>query len=146
MARTESLEALGRDYAINFGSQSVSSNREQPADPRASNDPMPPLDDDCLAINGWLTGWELDAVKNYGRACYEAGQATPKAEPPADPSAWWALAMCAAAYLEDAANCLRDEDAKRAALGAAKHVRDRCAALALAQRPAEPASDKQEDA
>lgn len=36
---------------------------------------------------------------------------------------WWALVMNAAAALEDAANCLRDPDAKRAAEGAAEHYR-----------------------
>jgi hypothetical protein len=36
---------------------------------------------------------------------------------------WFALVMNAAAALEDAANCLRDQDAKRAAEGAAKHYR-----------------------
>ena len=38
-------------------------------------------------------------------------------------AAWWALVMGAAAALEDAANCLTDPDAKRAAEGAAKHYR-----------------------
>lgn len=38
-------------------------------------------------------------------------------------AAWWALVMGAAAALEDAANCLRDPDAKKAAEGAAKHYR-----------------------
>ena len=36
---------------------------------------------------------------------------------------WFALLMGAAASLEDAANCLRDPDAKKAAEGAAKHYR-----------------------
>jgi hypothetical protein len=44
-------------------------------------------------------------------------------------AAWWALVMGAAASLEDAAACLRDEEAKRAAEGAAKHVRDKCHSL-----------------
>jgi hypothetical protein len=39
---------------------------------------------------------------------------------------WFALAMNAASYLEDAANCLRDAEARGAALGAADHVRKRC--------------------
>lgn len=39
---------------------------------------------------------------------------------------WFALAMNAASYLEDAANCLRDAEARGAALGAAEHVRKRC--------------------
>lgn len=36
---------------------------------------------------------------------------------------WFALVMNAAAELEDASNCLRDPDAKRAAQGAANHYR-----------------------
>ncbi|MDR0204968.1 MAG: hypothetical protein LBJ40_22785 [Delftia acidovorans] len=43
-----------------------------------------------------------------------------------DRSAWFALAMGAAASLEDAANCLRDKDAQKAAMGAATHVRESC--------------------
>lgn len=41
-----------------------------------------------------------------------------------DASAWWALVMGAAASIEDAANCLRDPDAKKQAEGAAKHYRE----------------------
>jgi hypothetical protein len=41
-----------------------------------------------------------------------------------DASAWWALVMGAAASIEDAANCLRDPDAKKQADGAAKHYRE----------------------
>jgi hypothetical protein len=44
-------------------------------------------------------------------------------------SAWWALVMGAAAEIEDASNCLRDEDARRKALGGAKHYRDAANAL-----------------
>lgn len=63
-------------------------------------------------------------------------------------STWWALAMGAAASLEDAANCLRDPDAKKAARGAALHVRRQCAALTAApSAQAEPvAFYKQSDA
>ncbi|MDH0777487.1 hypothetical protein N5C96_29150 [Delftia tsuruhatensis] len=43
-----------------------------------------------------------------------------------DRSAWYALAMGAAASLEDAANCLRDKDAQKAAMGSATHVRESC--------------------
>ncbi len=54
--------------------------------------------------------------------------------------------MGAAASIEDAANCLRDPDAKRQADGAAKHYRDAAQALwtqatsapAPAQQPAQP--------
>lgn len=59
---------------------------------------------------------------------------------------WFALAMNAAASLEDAANCLRDTEAKAAALGAAKHIREKCDALWSAhrsQQEAQAASDNQ---
>lgn len=57
---------------------------------------------------------------------------------PATRSAWWAIAMGAAASLEDASHCLRDTDAKAAAIGAAAHVRKQCHALWDAtQQPSE---------
>jgi hypothetical protein len=43
----------------------------------------------------------------------------------AERAAWSAITGEAAAYIEDAANCLRDPDAKRAAEGAAEFVRKR---------------------
>lgn len=46
-------------------------------------------------------------------------------------AAWWALVMGAAAAVEDAAHCLRDPDAKRAAEGAAAHYRAAAKALCL---------------
>lgn len=58
---------------------------------------------------------------------------------------WFAVAMNAAACIEDAANCLRDEDAWLAAECASKHVREKCNALwqaatrAAAPQSAEPA-------
>jgi len=48
---------------------------------------------------------------------------------------WFALVMGAAASLEDAENCLRDPDARRAAKGAAKHYRK--AANAMWSQPVE---------
>ena len=42
---------------------------------------------------------------------------------------WWSIAMNAAAYLEEAAVGHQDPDAKRAALGAAAHVRASAQAL-----------------
>jgi hypothetical protein len=48
-------------------------------------------------------------------------------------SSWFALVMNAAAEIEDAANCLRDEDAKRVAMSAAKYYRD--AANSLYAKP-----------
>lgn len=46
-----------------------------------------------------------------------------------DRAAWFAVAMNAAANLEDAACCLRDPDAKASAIGAAEHVREKCNAM-----------------
>lgn len=53
-------------------------------------------------------------------------------------AAWSAITIEAAAYIEDAANCLRDPDAKRAAKGAAEFVRKRRREILGAK------SDKQE--
>ena len=50
-------------------------------------------------------------------------------------SAWWALVMGAAASIEDAANCLRDPDAKKQADGAAKHYREAAQKLMAAADP-----------
>ena len=65
--------------------------------------------------------------------------AAPVQEPVANASAWFALVMNAAAELEDASHCLRDEDAKRVAISGAKHYRDAANALhttsPAAQRP-----------
>ncbi|MEE9871587.1 MAG: hypothetical protein PBV86_12485 [Delftia lacustris] len=62
-----------------------------------------------------------------------------------DRSAWYALAMGAAASLEDAANCLRDKDAQKAAMGSATHVRESCNKLwwsvPALEAPAAPAGD-----
>jgi len=53
----------------------------------------------------------------------------PVQEPVSNASAWFALVMNAAAELEDASHCLRDEDAKRVAISGAKHYRDAAKAL-----------------
>ena len=47
--------------------------------------------------------------------------------------------MNAAAELEDASHCLRDEDAKRTAISGAKHYRDAAKALYTRPQPAAPA-------
>ena len=60
----------------------------------------------------WLKAWPKQ-VEHYTIPLYRREQ----------DAAWWALVMEAAAALEDAANCLRDPDAKKAAEGAAKHYR-----------------------
>lgn len=60
----------------------------------------------------WLKAWPKQ-VEHYTIPRYASLQN----------AAWWALVMGAAAALEDAANCLTDPDAKRAAEGAAKHYR-----------------------
>jgi len=65
--------------------------------------------------------------------------AAPVQEPVANSSAWWALVMGAAASVEEASWSLRDEDAKRQAIGAAKHYRE--AANALYATP--PAAQRQ---
>ncbi len=39
---------------------------------------------------------------------------------------WWAIAMNAAAYIEDAAACLQDRDAKSVAERDAKYIRQAC--------------------
>lgn len=52
---------------------------------------------------------------------------------------WWALVMGAAASLEDASHCLRDDEARRAATGAAAHYRAAAQKLyATPQAPAAP--------
>ena len=54
----------------------------------------------------------------------------PEQEPVLDREAtWWSLVMGAAAAIENAEHCLRDEDAIRAAKGAAKHYREKAEAL-----------------
>jgi hypothetical protein len=56
-------------------------------------------------------------------------QSAERGEPVVNASAWFALVMNAAAELEDASHCLRDEDAKRVAISGAKHYRDAAKAL-----------------
>lgn len=58
---------------------------------------------------------------------------TPGVPASSDASAWWALVMGAAASIEDAANCLRDSDAKKQADGAAKHYREAAQKLIAAR-------------
>lgn len=65
------------------------------------------------------------------RAASSLNAATSSAE--GDASAWWALVMGAAASIEDAANCLRDPDAKKQADGAAKHYREAAQKLMAAR-------------
>ena len=60
----------------------------------------------------WLKAWPKQ-VEHYTIPLYRRER----------DAAWWALVMGAAAALEDAANCLREPDAKKAAEGAAKHYR-----------------------
>ena len=61
------------------------------------------------------TGQYIDALR--------AALAQPELDP-ASASAWWTLVMGAAAELENASICLRDEDAKRRAISGAKYYRD----------------------
>ena len=119
---------------------------------------LPPLSEEiehaiCATSPGLLAlakRYEANTVHSYQfareaeaivrRAVRAALTATPPAQQQSEPtmdreSTWWALAMGAAASLEDAALCMRDADAKRAATGAAAHVRKQCAALTDATPP-----------
>lgn len=69
-----------------------------------------------------------DALAVFRAAIAEAELAAAQ-ELVANVSAWFALVMNAAAELEDASHCLRDEDAKRVAIRGAKHYRDAAKAL-----------------
>ena len=62
-------------------------------------------------------------------AALRAALAQQEQEPVANASTWFALVMNAAAELEDASHFLRDKDAKRVAISAAKHYRDAAKAL-----------------
>jgi hypothetical protein len=94
------------------------------------------------------TGWQRDWQRGYETArrwVRQVGlpslaqQEAPKgggnlppplqAEPVANASSWFALVMNAAAEIEDASHCLRDEAAKRVAISGAKHYRDAANAL-----------------
>lgn len=60
---------------------------------------------------------------------YEKATGMNRQEPVASSASWFALVMNAAAELEDASHCLRDEDAKRVANSGAKYYRDAAKAL-----------------
>jgi len=60
---------------------------------------------------------------------YPLAQQEAKDEPVANSSAWFALVMNAAAELEDASHCLRDEDAKQVAIRGAKYYREQAHTL-----------------
>lgn len=87
-----------------------------------------------------IRGQQLTPADNYDWHLIHAAVEFARAAAPA-PAAqqatretvadWFALAMGAAASLEDAAINHRDPDAKRAALGAAEHVRTKCNAMWL---------------
>jgi len=87
-------------------------------------------------------GQQPEAVERWN--CRAAGEQAN--EPPIHGADWFALAMGAAASLEDAAYCLRDADAKRAALDAARHVRERCHTLCGAHGITDAAMAKGTDA
>jgi hypothetical protein len=61
--------------------------------------------------------------------CTDVCKQEAKDEPVAHSSAWFALVMNAAAELEDASHCLRDEDAKQVAIRGAKYYREQAHAL-----------------
>jgi hypothetical protein len=89
--------------------------------------PMPEVDGALLHYNpntGDLIEYVQDYARTYAAACLEAARA-PAVRPESDArdAQWWSLVMGAAASIEDASHCLRDEDARRAAIGAAAHYR-----------------------
>jgi len=97
---------------------------------------------DGQVITGWVV--HTDTSENPDprieiEPLYTTPPAAPVQEPVSNASAWFALVMNAAAELEDASHCLRDEDAKRVAISGAKHYRD--AAKALYTTP--PAAQRQ---
>jgi hypothetical protein len=73
--------------------------------------------------------WELDRIGQEIEAEAE------KQEPVANASTWFALVMNAAAELENASHCLRDEDAKRVAIRGAKYYRDQANTLYTHPQP-----------
>lgn len=76
--------------------------------------------------------WELARIGQEIEAEAE------KQEPVANASTWFALVMNAAAELENASHCLRDEDAKRVAIRGAKYYRDQANTLYTHPQPAQP--------
>jgi len=105
----------------------------------------PPVSEQRIAFESWFKSSHTSAnlvrtdkgyIDNTTRVAWRAWQAArtaieaaEKQEPVANASAWFALVMNAAAELEDASHCLRDEDAKRVAISGAKHYRDAAKAL-----------------
>ncbi len=88
-------------------------------------------DPERAAFEAWCdVRWGNCAYLHKSATCGEwaAWQAAVAAERERN-AGWFALVMNAAAALEDAANCLRDPDAKRAAEGAAKHYREAANAM-----------------
>lgn len=75
------------------------------------------------------------APKSYQAPDTQAALREALARPVTEAARWWSLVMGAAASIEDAANCLRDEDAKREAIGAAKYYRGQANALRTAPAP-----------
>jgi len=61
----------------------------------------------------------------------------------ANSSAWFALVMNAAAELEDASHCLRDEDAKQVAIRGAKYYREQAHSLYTTPPQRKPLTDEQ---
>jgi hypothetical protein len=90
-----------------------------------------PLSRDCTQHNA------VDRARKAITAIKQARSAP--VQPVVNASAWFALVMNAAAELEDASHCLRDEDAKRVANSGAKYYRD--AAKTLYTTP--PAAQRQ---
>jgi hypothetical protein len=96
----------------------------------------------------WLIDGIIEARKRSRAAitaitAIKQALSAPVQEPVVNASAWFALVMNAAAELEDASHCLRDEDAKRVAISGAKHYRDAAKALYTIPPAARPAPDLQ---
>ena len=88
------------------------------------------------------SAWIKDRDNALRKALAE--QPAQQQEPVAYASAWFALVMNAAAELEDASNCLRDEDAKRVAISGAKYYRDAAKNLYTSpQEQRKPLTDEQ---
>lgn len=116
--REQVLEDALRDLIRNFR-QTVASGRSRIVEEAGGDESACDSVEQMLAGNPYLR----NAEKALAYDVKASGEA----------SAWWALVMGAAASIEDAANCLRDPDAKRQADGAAKHYREAAQKLMAAR-------------
>lgn len=97
----------------------------------------------AVTTGGMVLWWPAEAEQ--ARMAEQPAQQGPVATA----SAWFALIVNAAAELEDASHCMRDEDAKRVAIRGAKYYRDAANALYTSPPPRKPwvgLTDEQKDA